>query len=310
MGLATRIVRLARDPVQLAKHPTITTRLLNAIHRAGIISRETALTCCSKTDGGGAQIHAMMSVIAFCKVMGLRYVHTPIQSIEHAASKGVASRWEALFRLGMGETPLDDISNPILTLHTFLAAPQRWQQPVVIQTPHLHPFTDAHPDIYAKITDELRQKYAGRPPVRTPSDLSIAVHIRRGDVTLEDHPLRYTSNSKIRTAIAGVIKTIKRSGKACQLSIYSEGVEQDFCGILDCPFELHLNGDPLDALQNMISSDILVMSKSSFSYVAALMHQGSVIYEPFWHRPMGHWHTIERRGQIDEEQLLADLIVR
>jgi hypothetical protein len=59
----------------------------------------------------------------------------------------------------------------------------------------------------------------------------------------------------------------------------------------------------------MISSDILVMSKSSFSYVAALLHQGLVIYEPFWHRPMGHWHTVERRGQIDEERLLADIIV-
>ena len=197
MGLANKIIRLARDPVQLAKHPIITTRLLNALYRAGIISRETALTCCSKTDGGGAQIHAMMSVMAFCKVMGLRYVHSPIQSIEHAANKGVAARWEALFRLGMGETLLDEISNPILPLHTFLAAPQRWQQPVLIQTPHLHPFTDAHPDIYAKITDELRQKYAGKPLVRTPSCLSIALHIRRGDVTPEAHPLRYTSNSKI-----------------------------------------------------------------------------------------------------------------
>jgi hypothetical protein len=308
VGLAYKIVRLARDPAQLATHPAITTRLLTALLRAGIISNKIALTCCGKADGGGAQIQAWMSVIAFCKAMDLHYVHTPIQCVERAAGKEDAARWEALFRLGMGETSIDDISDPPLPLHAFLAAPQRWQQPMVIQTPHLHPFTDAQPDIYAKISDELRLKYAGKPIVRTPSCLSIALHIRRGDVTLQSHPLRYTPNSKIRATIDSVIRTIERAGYAYHLSIYSEGVEQDFCGILDCPFELHLNGDPLDALQSMISSDILVMSKSSFSYVAALINQGSVIYEPFWHRPMSHWHLMESGGQIDEERLLEAIL--
>jgi hypothetical protein len=277
------------------------------LRRAGIISNNTELTCCGKADGGGAQIHARMSVMAFCKAMDLHYVHTPIKCVERAADKGDAPRWEALFRLGVGEPSIDDISKPFLPLHTFLAAPQRWQQSVLIHTPHLHTFTDAQPDIYAKISDELRRKYAGKPPVRMSSCLSIALHIRRGDVTLQAHPLRYTSNSKIRAAIGSVVRTIERSGYAYHLSIYSEGVEQDFCGVFDRPFELHLNGDPVDALQNMISSDILVMSKSSFSYVAALIHQGLVIYEPFWHRPMSHWHIMESGGRIDEERLLADI---
>jgi hypothetical protein len=305
VGLVNKVARFARNPTQLAMHPTITTRLLTALCRAGIISNETVLTCCGKADGGGAQIQARMSVIAFCKAMDLDYVHTPIQYVEHGPED--AARWEALFRLGWGEPSIDTIAKPSLPLHAFLVAPHRWQQPVVIQTPHLHPFTDAQPDIYGKITDKLRQKYAGKPPIRTPSCLSIALHIRRGDVTLQAHPLRYTSNSKIRAAIGGVIRTIERSGNGCHLSIYSEGVEHDFCGILDCPFELHLNGDPLDALQNMISSDILVMSKSSFSYVAALMHPGPVIYEPFWHRPMSHWHIMGSEGQINEGRLLADI---
>jgi hypothetical protein len=310
MEFANKIIRLARDPVRLTTHPVITTRLLTALHRAGLISNKTALTCCGKTDGGGAQIQAMMSVIAFCKAMNLRYVHTPMQRVEHAVGKRDAVRWEALFRLGMGEPLIDDISNPRLPLHTFLAAPHRWQQPVIIQAPHLHPFTDARPDIYAKISDELRRKYAGKPPVRSPSYLSIAVHIRRGDVTLQAHPLRYTSNPKIRTAIGGVVRTIERSGYGCRVSIYSEGFEEDFSGIADCSFKLHLNGDPLDALQDMISSDILVMSKSSFSYVAALIHQGLIIYDPFWHRPMSHWHVMETGGQIDEGQLLTEITLR
>ena len=239
--------------------------------------------------------------------MGLRYVHTPIQCIEHAAGKGDAARWEALFRLGMGEPSIDDISNPRLPLHTFLAAPHRWQQPVVIQAPHLHPFTDAHPDAYAKISGGLRRKYAGKPPVPSPSILSVAVHMRRGDVTPQTHPLRYTPNSKIRAAIDGVVQATRRSGYGCHVSIYSEGLEEDFCDI-SRPSELHLNGDPLVALQDMIASDILVMSKSSFSYVAALINQRSVIYEPFWHRPMSHWHIMQRGGQFDEERLLADII--
>jgi hypothetical protein len=104
VGLANKIIGPAQNRGQQ-------TRLFIALRRAGIISSETALTCCGKTEGGGAQIQAMMSVIAFCRAMELRYVHTPIQCLEH---KEDPARWEALFRLGMGEPSIDHISYPSL----------------------------------------------------------------------------------------------------------------------------------------------------------------------------------------------------
>jgi len=50
-------------------------------------------------------------------------------------------------------------------------------------------------------------------------------------------------------------------------------------------------GDPLLALQEMASSDILIMSRSSFSYVAGLLNVSRSVYYPssFWHKPLPQW---------------------
>jgi hypothetical protein len=49
-------------------------------------------------------------------------------------------------------------------------------------------------------------------------------------------------------------------------------------------------GDPLDALNSMIHADVLMMAKSSLSYVAGLLNKrGLVIHEPYWHAPVSGW---------------------
>ena len=57
--------------------------------------------------------------------------------------------------------------------------------------------------------------------------------------------------------------------------------------------EIVRGGDPLDCLQELVNSDILVMSRSSLSYAAGLIGNHSVVYMPidFWHFPLKHWKT-------------------
>jgi hypothetical protein len=60
-------------------------------------------------------------------------------------------------------------------------------------------------------------------------------------------------------------------------------------------FKVIHGGDPILALRQMQDADFLVMSRSSFSYVGAILNsKGKVFYPPnFWHRPMKKWVKVK-----------------
>ena len=53
-------------------------------------------------------------------------------------------------------------------------------------------------------------------------------------------------------------------------------------------------GDPLLALRELAGLDALIMSRSSFSYLGAILNNRGKIYFPksFWHRPMAGWEVV------------------
>ena len=76
------------------------------------------------------------------------------------------------------------------------------------------------------------------------------------------------------------------------IGIYSEAIESDF-KILKLPqvtFKLNLN--LINTFHELVTSKILVMSKSSFSYSAGILSNGIVYYIPFWHKPLDHWKIL------------------
>lgn len=68
----------------------------------------------------------------------------------------------------------------------------------------------------------------------------------------------------------------------------------DFASIKEAfrTYELRVfrGGDPIKAFFQMMDSEILIMSKSSLSFVSALYCKGDVYYPPnFWHKPLNKW---------------------
>ena len=61
--------------------------------------------------------------------------------------------------------------------------------------------------------------------------------------------------------------------------------------ITEIPINVIRGGNPLDAIRIMATADFFVMSKSSLSYVGALLNSNGRIYFPssFWHRPLKSW---------------------
>ena len=71
--------------------------------------------------------------------------------------------------------------------------------------------------------------------------------------------------------------------------IYSQNDISDYSNYCLTDIELHLNDDLFNTFTGMVSADILVMSRSSLSYVAAILSDGEIYYQQFWHSPADHW---------------------
>ncbi len=64
----------------------------------------------------------------------------------------------------------------------------------------------------------------------------------------------------------------------------------------------HLNECPFTTFHHMVSADVLVMAKSSFSYSAALFSNGIKIYLPFWHKPLQNWIVVNENGGFNKKK--------
>lgn len=64
--------------------------------------------------------------------------------------------------------------------------------------------------------------------------------------------------------------------------------------------EVFYGGDPLDVIKNLASAEHLILSRSSFGYVSALLNEKGKIYFPslFWHAPKKSWHVINESDYI------------
>jgi hypothetical protein len=66
----------------------------------------------------------------------------------------------------------------------------------------------------------------------------------------------------------------------------------------------YINGNPLDSFIRMMNADVLVISKSSFSYLAGLLSTSSVVvYNNFEHPPMPGWLHADGLGNLNSRDL-------
>ena len=131
--------------------------------------------------------------------------------------------------------------------------------------------------------------------------INIAVHIRRGDINSgqvtgdKQLTMRWLSNVYYEKVLDQVVSKLK--DKKINLFIFSQGDKKDYESYekygqvyycLDMP--------PMESFIRMVRADILITSKSSFSYKPALLSDGIRIC------PSGFWH-----GYPDDEKwIVAD----
>ena len=65
----------------------------------------------------------------------------------------------------------------------------------------------------------------------------------------------------------------------------------ELASIAGVPIQVVRGGNPLDAIKMMAAADVLIMSKSSLSFMGALLNKSGTIFFPksFWHKPLKSW---------------------
>ena len=109
----------------------------------------------------------------------------------------------------------------------------------------------------------------------------------------------WTSTPFIAETIAKIRAVLDARGIKYKIGISSQGEYADVAE-LDVPgAEMFLNSDPIWNMQKAIESDILVMAKSTFSYVSAVISDGVKVYERCGYPPLSDWVIRGPNGEFD-----------
>ncbi len=278
-------------------------------------------------DGIGAQVHRILSVQALARQFGLSYLHSPVARVRYQGfanqlrkehDHDCADKWNRFLNLGHGhETPescgidfarehrgvkLRLWSAAWLWLQTRQAKNARHQ---LARIKSAFPIVNRRPATFELLRDQLRAQYEMTPKPAVSYDrnrLQIAIHIRRGDVTLQSKYWRRFIPCSVYERIIRQLSDAAEKPPA--FHVFSEadpssqrhGLEEleSLPGVT-----LHLNGDAFSAFHHLVSSDVLVLGVSSFSFVAGLYHRGLVLNFPGHNPHLPSWVKIGRHGQFD-----------
>jgi hypothetical protein len=281
--------------------------------RLGLRIRKVTCVVYYSLEGACSQALNVMWAINFARACGLTYVHTPFARILHAdrPMEEWVDAWEAHFNLGMGEVTTDLMTRPPeSTAEIPLLAANRETVNFFYNYGDLLQLFGVTDDDLTRMFDatipEFRGKYYSNKSPRRNEVLTVCVHIRRGDIT-PSCPSMWTSTSFIAETIAKVRGVLDANCIKYKICVFSQARYTDVAE-LDAATEFFLDADPIWSMRELIEADILIMAKSSFSYVSALLSDGIKIYEPWLgYPPLSSWVTRDPNGEycaVFERQLL------
>ena len=115
------------------------------------------------------------------------------------------------------------------------------------------------------------------------NNIIISVHIRRDDIL--NIKKRYLNNNYYIEIVEKIHEIIPEQ-KTVYIFSDSEINIPEFTKF-NCVY--FINTSIEESFDYMINSDILIISRSSFSYLPAIFNKNIVIYHPFWHSPFSNW---------------------
>ena len=229
-------------------------------------------------DGFGSQYQRIIQAYIYCKLHNLNFVYDKFDKVEHNYENDTEynNKLESLINLKNNIINLDANENyERLVNHT---VSQYFEKNIDFCC------ENKYLEFIKKCFWENKSKnYFNN------DKFNVAIQIRRENAN--DRGLagpRATTPNKYYLNIMNVIRQ-KYKDKNILFHIYSQGKIIDFSDISGPDVYYHLNENVIDTFIGMVSSNALVTSPSSFSYVAALISDGEIYYKKFWHNPRKNW---------------------
>lgn len=248
-------------------------------------------------EGAGSQALAMLMAQALADQLGTAYAHTPFLALNHAEGDAAefARRWEDLLQLGASYPPVADAPGQGLDINALFQSD--------LYNPRSR--TLLHRAM-ARQLPALRARFHAARPKAQSGPLTVAIHVRRGDVSATRNAHMWTPPDELREVAQRLSGCLAGAGIAHELLIVSQGTPADFPELagLDCRFVL--DEDPLASFERLAAADVLVVARSSYSCLAGLLSRGVVLEDSCGYLRLPHWIAAPG-GQFDEAALLAAL---
>jgi hypothetical protein len=236
-------------------------------------------TIATTTDGFGAQYQKILQTYIFCKLNNLNFLYKTFSIIEHNYDNDInyVDKIENLVNLKNNITNINN-NNTIKELD---------------YNSVVRPFFESNIDMccdseHMKFIKKCYFQNKERDYFKN-NKFNVAIHIRR-----ENHVDRGLAGDRANTPNRYYLNIMNRirekyKDKNILFHIYSQGVINNFTDLASDNVIFYLNYDVFETFQSLVSSDVLVISPSSFSYVAALISDAEIYYKKFWHNPKKEW---------------------
>jgi len=309
--------RLRRYPSYYWLYPSYRHMKIAGTARDGS-SNTSYFTATPNPDAGiGHQLANWIAGYWFAQRFGLRFAHTPFSS----------PRWERFFGFGEDEASVDalmkdgvrivdlplfdeDNAREIEAIEQIIASYPG--QTVIFRAEQDQFYHDQHP-----VRAALQRKFNTSPsrqedlPEDKGNALHVAVHVRRGDIVVD--PAVASENLLMRWQESDYFEKVLRTtllvlgDRPVRISLFSQGDEEQFRSFREFPnLTFKLDTGPVESFLQMVRADVLITSKSSFSYKPALLNEGvKIAPAQFWHGypDAEDWVLTGNDGTLDEARL-------
>ena len=236
-----------------------------------------------REDGFGAQYQSILWTILFAEVNGHTFLYSDIPRMDNPTQDS-----KTFLENAVNHMNIKDHYPKVDSLGKQLIFAPKW--------PFFYGEIENNMEKYHDSQSFQKLKsfyYANKTNPYDSNHTHVAVHIRR--------PMKFDigtlGNSTPNIYYIQIMKRIQemfaQSQKPLLFHIFSQGEESLFSEFKEFNIQLHLEDDTFESFKGLVFADIVVTSASSFSYTAALLSRGIIIYKQFWHPPRNGWLIVK-----------------
>lgn len=264
--------------------------------------------------GIGHQIANWIAGYWYAKQSRLKFAHIPFST----------STWDEFLGFGNDETTVAELKNKGYKTRRLPLFDENNKKEVELNKKIIQSYAGekvvfiAEQDQFYRnqygVIDELKKKFYSAPArkndhlIYSPNNFNIAIHVRRGDIMADpSNPnlaMRYLSNDYFEKVLEQVVTNL-HTAKPIHIYFFSQGKPEDYPEFVKYK-NLHwcLDMNAQESFLHFVYADLLITSKSSFSYKPALLNNGiKVCPRKFWHGYPNtkDWILCENDGTIKNQ---------